>query len=84
LEPEDDGVRLVFFKSESWISVQGIPLVAPPVSSIRKDGFLGRRSGSSSGGGTFTLRKTWKSLWVEQANDMLYFFKDSQAKKVRI
>jgi hypothetical protein len=54
---------------------EDIALQPAPVSAIRKEGFLSRRAGSS-----FALR-TWRSMWVEQANGKLYFFKDPQKNK---
>ena len=46
----------------------------PNVSDIKKDGYLGRKNNS--------LLRSWKNPWAELANNHLYFFKDSQSKKV--
>lgn len=45
-------------------------------SAVKKDGMLGRRGGTEDG-----LEKAYKNTWVEFANNMLYFYKDTQAKK---
>jgi hypothetical protein len=53
-------------------------LEAAQASEVKKEGFLQRRNGDDK---KMTLR-AWKSFWTELAGSCLYFYKDSQSKKV--